>query len=202
MWKLQYVLPMYWHGVPVSLWCPKPPPLPREHPTAVLPSAHLLQMSTGASCCCDCISLDVANSGSVTFLHGCSLYLCTSSMAGPRWGSMPTTNNCRISYFNPVHFGCTGLKWLSSKNVEQETIMEARTGSIPFKGKALDSQLESVSSTATGNGEVLSIDMGLAHGTGMLQVQVKKFSWYEVCSFFRASNCWFQSMDAISTCKM
>lgn len=54
---------------------------------------------------------------------------------------------------------CLSLQGLS-KNVEQETIMEARTGSILFNGKALDF-LDS------GNGDVLGIDTDQADGTGM-----------------------------------
>lgn len=66
---------------------------------------------------------------------------------------------------------CFSLQGLSEnvkrdKAVKEATVMEVRTGSVLFNGKALDSQLESASAAATGNG-VLNIDLDQSDGTGM-----------------------------------
>lgn len=82
--------------------------------------------------CCD----------SVIFLCGCFLHLCTSSMAGQGGGRyLPQTTVASVILILCIlaqSFTCSSLQGLSKK-VEQETAMEARTGSILFNGKALDS---------------------------------------------------------------
>lgn len=67
---------------------------------------------------------------------------------------------------------CFSLQGLSENSeqktgIEEAAVMEVRTGSILFDGKALDSQLQSASAAATRAHGVVNADFDHLDGTGM-----------------------------------
>lgn len=134
-------------------------------------------MNTGASCSCNAIWLNVPHiksCDSVLLLPCSALHLCSSSMAGEDGRghrSCSTVAVILVLCTFAQSLTCFSLRGLSEnvkrhKVVKEATVMEVRTGSILFNGKALDSQLESASAAATGN-RVLNIDLDQSDGTGM-----------------------------------
>lgn len=130
-----------------------------------------MNKSTGGRCCNDSILLNephLKSCGSVIQLHrfrmaweegrGCQSYLAVAVVLVL----------CTLA----PSLTCFSLRGLGEdieqkKGIEEAAVMEVRTGSILFDGKALDSQLRSASAAATRAHGVVNADFDHLDGTGM-----------------------------------